>query len=372
MVDNITYVGLDTHKATITVAVAASGRTGELRHWGKIANDPAAVERMTRKLEKAHGRLRFSYEAGPCGYGLYRQLSGLGHECIVAAPSLIPRAPGDRVQTDRLDAINLARSDRAGDLTAIWVPDAAHEAIRDLVRGREVAVVAVKRARQQLLGFLLRQGRAYLGKTHWTQAHRRWLAELVFEHAAHQILFQEMLEAVKESEARRDRLSEQIGCLMAQWDRAPVATALTALRGIAQLSAATLVAEIGDFRRFATPRQLMGFLGQVPSEGSTGERVRRGPLTRAGNARARRIITEAAWSYLHTPRIGPALTQRQETLPKAVRDIAWKAQLRLTKRFRHLLARGKSKPLAVSAVARELIGFIWAIGCHAEQQATTH
>jgi transposase len=367
--ESITYVGMDTHKATISVAIAQGGRGGEVRYWGKIRNEPAAVGRLARKLGKQHERLRFSYEAGPCGYGLQRQLTALGHECIVAAPSLIPRAPGEQVQTDRLDALTLARVDRAGELEAIWVPDPAHEAIRDLVRGREAAMRSHNRVRQQLLGFLLRQGRVYPGKTHWTKAHQHWLDGQSFEHAAHQILFHEMREAIREAKARLDRLGEQIAGLMGQWDRAPVATALTAMRGIAQLGGATLVAEIGCFSRFANPRQLMNYVGLVASEASSGKRVRRGPITGAGNSRVRRLLVEAAWCYLDKPRIGVSLSQRQEELPKEVRDIAWKAQLRLCKRFRHLLSRGKPRPLAVTAVAREMLGFIWAIACHVEQQA---
>lgn len=372
MTEDITFVGLDTHKATISVAIAEAGRGGEVRYFGKIRNEPSEVGRLARKLGKQHGRLRFSYEAGPCGYGLQRQLTGLGHECIVAAPSLIPRSPGDRVQTDRLDALTLARADRAGELEAIWVPDPAHEAIRDLVRGREAAMRVRNRARQQLLGFLLRQGRVYAGKTHWTKAHQHWLDGQSFEHAAHQILFHEMREAIGEAQARLDRLGEQIASLMEQWDRAPVATALTAMRGIAQLGGATLVAEIGCFSRFTTPRQLMSYVGLVPGEASSGKRVRRGPITGAGNSRVRRLLTEAAWHYLDKPRIGAALSQRQEELPKAVRDIAWKAQLRLSKRFRHLLANGKPRSLAVTAVAREMLGFLWAIACHVERPATAH
>ena len=369
MTEDITYVGLDTHKATISVAIAEPGRSGEVRYWGKIRNEPAEVGRLARKLGKQHGRLRFSYEAGPCGYGLQRQLTALGHECIVAAPSLIARAPGDQVQTDRLDAITLARGDRAGDLEAIWIPDPAHEAMRDLVRGREAAMRARNQCRQRLLGFLLRQGRVYAGKTHWTKAHQHWLDGQSFEHAAHQILFHEMREAIREAQARLDRLGEQVASLMGQWERAPVATALTAMRGIAQLSGATLVAEIGCFSRFANPRQLMSYIGLVASESSSGKRVRRGPITGAGNSRVRRILVEAAWSYLDKPRIGPALSQRHEELPKEVRDIAWKAQLRLCKRFRHLISRGKPRPLAVTAVAREMLGFLWAIACHVEHQA---
>jgi len=365
----ITFVGLDTHKETITAALAVGGRDGEVRSLGRIANRPAAIERLARDLAQRYGRLRFSYEAGPCGYGLYRQLHRLGHECIVAAPALIPRRPGDRIKTDRRDSLKLARQDRAGELTAVWVPDVEDEAMRDLVRARAAAVAAVTRVRQQLQGLLLRNGVVYEGQTRWTRRHRSWLAGLRFEPPAQQIVLDEYRRAHAEAEARRDRLTAALERLMAGWKRAPLVGALQAMRGVALVTAATLVAEIGDFRRFSHPRQLMAYLGQVPSENSSGPRVRRGGITKAGNGRVRRVLTEAAWTYLAKPRRSVALEQRRGGLPPAVRAIADKAETRLATRFRHLLAAGKQRPLAVTAVAREMIGFLWAIA-HAIEPAT--
>jgi transposase len=359
--ENITFVGLDTHKQTISVVLAESGRAGEVRYVGKIANRPEAVARLVRRLAKQHGKLRFSYEAGPCGYGLYRQIVELGHDCVVAAPSLIPRRPGERVKTDRRDGAALAKSDRAGELVAVCVPEPADEAMRDLVRARQAAVETLGQQRQRLLSFLLRQGHIYEGEKHWTKTHRRWLAGLAFEHVAHRVVFQEALEAIGEAEARLARLAQQIEALLPGWRWHAVVSALQAMRGVALVTAATLVAEIGDFRRFANPRQLMAYLGLVPSEHSSGPRVHRGGITKAGNARVRRVLDEAAWSYLHGPKVGAALAARRAGLSKPVRDIAWKAQLRLTARFRHLLAKGKKRPVAVTAIAREMVGFLWAI-----------
>jgi transposase len=365
----ITFVGLDTHKETITAALAVGGRDGEVRSLGRIANRPPAIERLARDLARRYGRLRFSYEAGPCGYGLYRQLRRLGHECIVAAPALIPRRPGDRIKTDRRDSLKLARQDRAGELTAVFVPDVEDEAMRDLVRARAAAVAAVTRVRQQLQGLLLRNGVIYDGRTRWTRRHRSWLASLRFEPPAQQIVLDEYRRAHAEAEARRDRLTQALERLMADWKRAPLVGALQAMRGVALVTAATLVAEIGDFRRFAHPRQLMAYLGQVPSENSSGPRIRRGGITRTGNGRVRRVLTEAAWTDLAKPRRNAALEQRRAGLPPAVRAIAGKAETRLAARFRHLLAAGKQRPLAVTAVAREMIGFLWAIA-HAIEPAT--
>jgi len=357
---------LDTHKATITVAVAKGGRDGEVRLHGRIANRPAAVERLARSLAERYGRLRFCYEAGPCGYGLYRQLRRLGHDCIVAAPSLIPRRPGDRVKTDRRDSLKLARQDRAGELVAVWVPDVEDEAMRDLVRGRAAAVAAVTRARQQLQSLLLRHGVVYDGGTRWTKRHRRWIAGLCFEQPAQQFVLAEYRAAHAEAEARRDRLTGEIERLVPGWTHAALVAALQAMRGVALVIAATLVAEIGDFRRFAGARQLMAYLGQVPSENSSGERVRRGGITKAGNGRVRRVLTEAAWTYRSKTGTGKtgtgaALKRRRDALPPAVCAIAAKAEARLTARFRHLLAAGKLRPVAVTAVAREMTGFLWAI-----------
>lgn len=250
MDETITYVGLDAHKKTISVAVAESGRDGVVRALGSIANQPATVARLAKKLAAAHRKLRFCYEAGPCGYGLYRQLTALGHDCVVAAPSLIPRRPGERVKTDRRDSLTLARSDRAGELTLVWVPDPAHEAMRDLVRGREQAVAELRRHRQHLQALLLRHGRIWLGETSWTRAHLAWITGLTWQHPAHRILVEDHLAAITAARGRRDRLTDAIAALLPDWHWAPVVSALQAMRGIALISAVSLVAAIGDISRF--------------------------------------------------------------------------------------------------------------------------
>jgi transposase len=360
MGDRITYVGLDVHKDGVVVAVAEGGIRGEVREYGRIANTAAALDRLVRKLGGEDVRLRFCYEAGPCGYGIQRHLSGHGHECVVVAPSLIPKRAGDRVKTDRRDAASLARLHRAGELTAVWVPDAGHEAMRDLVRARLAAVHALRRARQQLSGFLLRQGCHY-GRPAWTKLHRRWLAGLKFEQAVHHIVLEDYIAAVEAAEARRDRLTAQIEAMLPDWTLAPVVAALQTMRGMALVNAATLIAELGDLSRFANPRQLMAYLGLVPSEHSSGASVRRGGLTKAGNGAARRLLIEASWTYRFPARVSRELLLRQEEQPKPIREIAWKAQLRLCARYRKLARSGKPANVVTAAIARELAGFIWAI-----------
>jgi transposase len=364
--DKAVCVGLDTHKAKIAVAMAEPGCAGEVRFAGEIANQPDAVRRLIERLGTKHGRLRICYEAGPCGYGLHRQITSLGHDCTVVAPSLVPRKPGDRVKTNRRDAVTLARLHRAGELTAVWVPDPTHEAMRDLVRARTAAMETVRRARQQLQGFLLRHGRVFAGRKAWSPAHRRWLAGLRFAHPAQQIVLQEQIDAIEEAERRRERLGQQIRELVPDWSLAPVVTALQAMRGVAFLSAVVLAAEIGDFRRFANPRQLMAWLGLVPSEHSSGARVERGGITKAGNGRARRVLVEGAWSYRFPARVTSLIQARLDDVPEAVRAIAWKAQLRLCARFRRLVAAGKNANLVTTAVAREMAAFAWAIACQVQ------
>jgi transposase len=361
--DSSVWIGLDTHKAKIAVAVAEPGRLGEVRFQGEIANQPDAVRRLLDRLAAKYGQLEVAYEAGPCGYGLHRQITELGHRCKVVAPSLIPVRAGDRVKTNRRDAVTLARLHRAGELTGIWIPDPAHEAMRDLVRARTAAMEVVRRARQQLQGFLLRHGRIFAGRKAWSLAHRRWLAGLRFPHPAQQIVLQEQIEAITEAERRRDRLDEQIRELARAWSLAPIVAALQAMRGIAFLSAVVLVAEIGDFRRFANPRQLMAWLGLVPSEHSSGSKVERGGITKAGNGRARRVLVEGAWSYRFPARVTNEIRTRLEAAPEAVRTIAWKAQLRLCARFRRLVGAGKNAKVVTAAIAREMAAFAWAIAC---------
>lgn len=359
---NTVYVGVDTAKSRNAVAVALAGRNAEVRYIGEFDNEPTATARLVRRLAKQHGALSFCYEAGPTGYGLHRQITGLGHDCIVVAPSLIPRKPGDRVKTNRLDALSLARQLRAGDLTAVWVPDPRHEAMRELSRARGAAVRETRTKRQQVSAMLLRNGESYPGKTTWGKTHARWLAGRTFAHVEQTIAYEEALQSVRQATERVARLERAMRAALDGWSLGPVATALMALRGIDFVAATTIMAEVGDLQRFRSPRELMAFLGLVPSENSTGERVRRGGITRAGNRRARSILVECAWSYRHPPRVGPAKLAKVEAAPDAVRDIAWKAQSRLTARYRALRRANKPDVVAVTAVARELAGFIWAVG----------
>jgi transposase len=356
------YVAFDVAKAKHAVAIADGGRSGEVRFLGEVANSPAVVDRLIRKLAGRYGKLHFCYEAGPTGYGLYRQIEALGHPCLVVAPALIPKRPGERVKTNRRDAVTLARLHRAGELTGVWVPEATHEAVRDLVRAREAAADDLRRKRQQLLSFLLRHGRVYSGGGHWTLAHRRWLAQQSFEHPAQQIVFQEAIDAIEDALQRLRRLDQQLVRIVPSWSMAPVVEAYQAMRGASFLVAVTFAAEIGDVRRFDNPRQLMSFLGLVPAESSTGDTVRRKGLTLAGNRRARRALVEAAWTYRYPARVSETLRGRLGGLPKAVRDIAWKAQIRLCARYRRLSGAGKKLPVVVAAIAREMAAFLWAIG----------
>jgi len=360
MADRITYVGLDVHKDSIVVAVAAGGLRGEVREYGRIANTSAALDRLLRKLGGDGMKLRFCYEAGPCGYGIHRRLSARGHECVVVAPSLIPKRAGDRVKTDRRDAASLAKLHRAGELTAVWVPDCRHEAMRDLVRARLDAVHSLRRARQQLSGFLLRQGCHYR-RPAWTKLHRRWLAGLSFAQAVHHIVLEDYIAAVEGTEARRDRLTAQIEAMLPDWTLAPIVAAVQTMRGMALVNAATLIAELGDLSRFANPGQLMAYLGLVPSEYSSGATIKRGGITKAGNGAARRLLIEAAWSYRFPARLSREVLLRQERQPKLIRDIAWKGQLRLCARYRRLVRTGKPANIVTTAIARELTGFVWAI-----------
>jgi len=285
-----------------------------------------------------------------------------GYSCLVAAPALIPRRPGDRIKCDRRDALTLARLFRAGELTAIRVPDVDDEAMRDLTRAREDAISVERRAKQRTTALLLRHGRRYPGKTTWGKGHWSWLLQQVMEHPAQQIVLQEYLDAVREASLRVQRLTGQIRELLPQWRRAPFVAAYQALRGVSLITATTVVAEIGDLSRFHNPKELMAYLGLVPSEHSSGTSVRRGRITKAGNGHARRVLVEAAWAYRLRARVTRPLLQRQEGLPESIRQIAWKAQLRLCARYRRLLARGKTKQTIVTAIARELAAFLWAIG----------
>ena len=364
------YVGMDVHKETIAVAVAEA-RGGEVRYLGEIANSPEAIQKLVKQLRTGDARLSFCYEAGPCGYGIHRQLTELGWDCSVVAPSLIPKKAGDRVKTDRRDSLSLARLHRAGELTAVWVPDDAQEALRDLTRAREDMKHLQRQAKQRLLAFLLRHGNRYDGKGNWTQAHYRWLEGLKFSQPVQQIVFQEYVDTVKMLSQRITALDEQMADAAGKSVLWPVIEALMALRGVNLLTATTIVAEIGDLQRFASAPQLMAYLGLVPSEHSSGGSKSRGGITKTGNGHVRRVLVEAAWTYRHPARKTACLQRRAERTPEAVQDIAWKAQKRLCARYRSMEGRGKLKVQACTAVARELAGFIWAIGQALPQPAAS-
>lgn len=355
------YVGLDVHKETIAVSLAEAGG-GEVRYFGEVANTAEALTKLARQLAKGNGRLSFCYEAGACGYGVYRQLRELKHECVVVAPSLIPRKAGDRVKTDRRDSLSLARLHRAHELTPVWVPDGAQEALRDLTRGREDMKHLQRQVKQRLLAFLLRHGKRYSGKSNWTQAHYRWLEQMKWGQPVQQIVFQEYVDTVKAMTKRVQGLDKQIESASRESVFWPVIEGLMALRGVNVLTATTLVAEIGELRRFASAPELMAYLGLVPSEHSSGGTQSRGGITKTGNGHVRRVLVESAWTYRHPARKTALLQRRAERTPDAVQDIAWNAQKRLCARYRHLEGKGKLKVQVCTAIARELAGFVWAIG----------
>jgi transposase len=366
----VRFVGLDVHADTIAVAVAEPG--GEVRAHGVIPNRLESVRKLIGKLGPAK-EIRACYEAGPTGYVLYWQLTQLGVACEVIAPSLVPTKAGDRVKTDRRDAEKLARCYRAGELTAVWVPDAAHEALRDLVRAREAAKKDQLKARHRLGKFLLRHGKRPEGMKAWTKQHLEWIGTHVkFDQPALEATLRDYLDEVKHVAERIVKLEKAIDEAVRQ---APpqiraVVEALQALRGVAQTTAATIVSELGSLCRFESPRQLMGYSGLVAREHSSGNRVQRGSITKTGNAHLRRVLVEAAWAYQHRPNVTGFLLRRQKSLALSdeVKQIAWKAQHRLNKRYKAMSARGKNKNQIVTALGRELLGFIWAIATNVEKQ----
>lgn len=353
------HVGLDVHKDTIAVGIAEPGRE-PARVVGTLAHDKAKLLKLLQRLGGPQG-VHVVYEAGPTGFGLQRALAQVGYECEVIAPSKMPRRPGDRIKTDRRDCLQLAECSRGAQLRAVWVPQPEDEAMRDLSRAREDAVNNRRQLRQQLKALLLRHDVRYPGKTSWTKTFHQWLGRVHFEHAATQIALTEYSLALQAAEQQLQRLDQAILDELQQWHWAPVVAALRALRGVDTVTAVALVAEIGDLSRFDHPRKLMGYLGLVPSERSSGEHTHRGGITKTGNSHARRLLTEAAWNYRFKPRIGEQAQRRQQDLPAPVRAIAWKAQLRLSKRYSTLSERGLHKNKVCIAVARELAGFVWAV-----------
>jgi transposase len=364
MNDDITgYVGLDVHKESIAVAVAVPGREAP-RFVGTTGPQLSEMLKTLSHLGLPD-QLLLAYEAGPCGYTLARKLAERGYRCEVIAVAKTPRKPGERIKTDRRDALTLARYLRAGELTPITIPDARDEAIRDLSRAREDAVRARLKARQQLKAMLLRQGHRYEGKTSWTLAHERYLAEVSFAHPAQDIAYAEYRSAVGEANDRVERITTALREQATTWRFASVVTALMSLKGIEFVTAVTLIAELGDLTRFAHPKELMSYLGLVPSEYSSGESSVQGAITKTGNAHVRRVMIESAWSYRYPARTSHKLIVRQQAQPKAVRDIAWRAQLRLCSRYRRLSARGMHPNKICVAIARELTAFVWDIARHA-------
>lgn len=370
MKDKVRFLGLDVHGETIAVAVAEPD--GEVRSLGIIPNRVEPLRKLIKKLGSVE-QLRACYEAGPTGYVLYWQLSELGVDCSVIAPSLVPTKAGDRVKTDRRDALKLARCHRAGDLTAVWVPDSHTEALRDLVRVREAAKQDQLRARHRLSKFLLRTGRRppFVGKA-WTQPYMAWVRQLRYELAAQEATRLDLLHEVEHMGERVQRLEESIreAVKLAPATMREVIAGLQALRGIAELSAVTVAAELGRISRFESARQLMGYSGTVPREESSGKRQQRGSITKTGNAHLRRIVCEAAWSYRLKPAVGPGLRQRQQGVKEEIKEVAWTAQQRLHKRYVRLAAAGKDRRKIVTAVGRELLGFIWSIGVKTEATAS--
>lgn len=359
------YVGLDVHKDTIAVAVAARGRSAPVYRC-EIANRPRAVEKLVGRLSGDWGGqvLAFAYEAGPCGYTLYRQLTVLGHVCQVVAPGLIPRKPAERIKTDRRDAVKLAAGLRSGDLTPVWVPDREQEAMRDLTRARDDFKAQERKARQQLNAFVLRHGHHWpSNKSRWTRGHYQWLESLRFAHDFQQVVLQEYIDAVRAATARVADLSTQMERALSQWSLAPVVHSLVALRGVDKLTAMVLLAELGDLRRFDSPRELMSYLGLVPSEHTSAGRRRQGGITRTGNRHARRVLVEAAWCHRFPARQTRHLQRKAAGASEQARAIAWKAQKRLCGRYRDLARSGKNTKVVTVAVARELVGFVWDIAC---------
>jgi transposase len=355
------YVGLDVHKDSLAVAYAPEDRTAEVVSLGAIGPRQCDIDKLIRKLQAKGATLVFVYEAGPCGYWLYRYLTRQGLACHVVAPSLIPRKAGDRVKTDRRDAITLARLMRSGDLSSIYVPQVEDEALRDLSRAREDAMDDLKRGKRRLKSFLLRQDIRYEGRAGWNAAHLRWLSEVVCPTPAQQIAFPEYVRAVTEQQERLQRLEHELRDAVTGWRLYPVVEAIQALRGVELTGAIILMAELGDLTRFDTPRQLMSYLGLTPSEYSSGDRRRQGGITKAGNSHARRALVEGAWAYRYPAKVSRHLQLRLEKLPAEVQAISWKAQVRLCKRYRQLTARGKHVNQVVVAIAREMAAFAWAI-----------
>jgi transposase len=371
------YIGLDVHKDSITIAIAEPGSKGEIRIFGTITNDLHAVEKALSRIRKAHpgATLETAYEAGPCGFGIARRLKQLKVSCLVAAPSLIPKQPGSPFKTDKRDARALARLLRAGELVAVYIPESTDEAIRDLCRARTDAVDDLRRCRHRLKGFLLRHGFRYQGKANWSQPHMRYLRELVLPHPAMKTILEEYLQGIDAAQARVQRIEASMLHLLESWRLKPAVEALMAFRGFQLVAAMITVSELGDIHRFKHPRQLMTYLGLVPTEWTSGPRQRQGGISRCGNSHQRWLLSECAEHYALPPKISKELSRRQEGQSQEVRALSWKAQNRLHLRFMKLLGRRLQRNKAKIAIARELCGFVWALlrtqACYQQPSAPT-
>ena len=361
--DNILFIGLDTHKEQTQVSYTLDHRTAEVNDLGRIQTTKTGFVKLARQLQSKypHATLHFVYEAGPCGYWIYRLLTSLGHCCFFVAPSLIPKKPGDRVKTDKRDAQNLARLLKNNDLDPIYVPEPEDEAVRDLSRAREVAMRDLNDAKHQLKSMFLRNNIRYNGSDSWSLKHLRWLTEIVLPHPCQQIVLQEMIQTISERMARLKRLDNELTHQVKQWRYYPVVKAIQALRGVRLLIATGLITELGDLSRFDTPRKLMKYVGLTPSEHSSGNTRKLGSITKCGNGRARRLLIEGAHSYRHAAKISKEMQLRQEGLPKQIIDKAWEAQMRLCRRYQRLIMRGKPRNVVITAIAREMIAFVWSM-----------
>lgn len=360
---SILFIGLDTHKEFVEVAYIEDQRGAKPVHLGRQPCSKVAIKKLARQFESKYpeATLHFVYEAGPCGYWIYRLLTSLGHCCYVVAPSLIPKKPGDKVKTDKRDAMMLAKLLKSEDLTPIYVPEPEDEAVRDLSHAREVAMKDLKDAKYQLKAMLLRNDINCKIKDNWSAAHLRWLTELVLPHPAQQIVLTEAIQTITERIRRVEHLDNELAHQVTSWRYYPVVKAVQAMRGVSLLVATGVVAELGDLNRFDHPRKLMSYVGLVSSEHSSGGKRRLGGITKCGNGRARRLLIEGAHSYRYNANISTELQKRQEGLPKVIIDIAWQAQLRLCRRYQRLMFKGKHRNLVVAAIAREMIAYIWAI-----------
>ena len=361
MKKTIKYIGLDVHKNSIAIAIAEDDRQKDVNFYGVINNDMDQLHKFLRKQISQGAEPKCVYEAGPCGYNIYRSLLDKGIDCVVVAPSLIPKKSGDRIKTDRRDSESLARLHRSGDLTAVYVPTLEDEALRDLVRAREDLVNVFKRAKQQLGAFLLRHHIYYSGKSKWCKTHFTWLTGISMPHPAQQITLQEYIDMVHDSKKRVERISEQMRQLSGQTQLNNLNKALQSLRGVSEIVSAVVVSEIGDLTRFDSPVKFMAYLGLVPSVYNSGEKIKTGRITKTGNGHVRRALIEAAQAYRLPARKSRVITKRNEGLPQEICKIAWNAQVRLCGRYKRLVFRGKNSNLVKTAIARELAGFMWSI-----------